>query len=43
MKKEINKYEQFEAIDEVDDVGQYRVPIRWVVTKHEMDAKNQPL
>ena len=43
MYKEIEKFKQFEAIEEVDDMGQDRIPIRWVVTKHEIDAKNQPL
>ena len=43
MQKEIEKYKQFQAIEEVLDEGQDRVPIKWVVTKHEIDGKNQPL
>ena len=43
MKSEIEKYKAFEAIEEVDDIGQKSVPIRWVVTKHDLDGKNQPI
>ena len=30
-------------MEELDDVGQDRIPIRWVVTRNELDGKNQPL
>ena len=43
MRKEIEKYKSFNAFEEVDDMGQDNVPIRWVVTKHAIDGKNQPL
>ena len=43
MNKEIEKFINFDAVEEVNDVGQYRIPIRWVVTRHEIDGKNQPL
>ena len=43
MAQEIKKFKDFDAIEEVDDTGQNRIPIRWVVTRHEYDSKNQPL
>ena len=43
MFKEIEKYESFEAFEEVADNGQERLPVKWVVSRHEMDGKNQPL
>ena len=43
MTKEIDKYESFKAFEEVSDDGQERLPVRWVVSKHELDGKNQPL
>ena len=43
MHSEIEKFKHFEAIEEVEDVGQHRIPIRWVVTRNDMDGQNQPL
>ena len=43
MHDEINKYKSFNAFEEVVDEGQDTLPIRWVVTRHEIDGKNQPL
>jgi hypothetical protein len=43
MRAEIEKYKSFNAFEEVVDEGQDSLPIRWVVTKHELDGKNQPL
>ena len=31
MKQEIKKFSDFEAYEEVEDHGQHRIPIRWVV------------
>ena len=42
MLKEIEKYTSFEVFEEVTDVGQERLPVKWVVSRHEMDGKNQP-
>jgi hypothetical protein len=42
MKSEILKFEKFEAFEEVDDQGQHRIPIRWVITEQKDDGKNQP-
>ena len=42
MKSEISKFEKFEAFKEVDDKGQQRIPIRWVITEQKDDGKNQP-
>ena len=41
--KEIEKYVSFEAFEEVADNGQERLPVKWVVTRHELDGKNQPI
>ena len=43
MEKEIQKFKSFNAYTEVEDVGQTSVPVRWVVTRHAVDGKNQPL
>ena len=43
MKDEIEKYHSFNAFEEVIDEGQDSLPVRWVVTRHEVDGKNQPL
>ena len=43
MEKEIQKYRNFEAFEEVDNDGQESVPVRWVVTRNEPDGKNQPI
>ena len=43
MLQEIQKYKTFNAFEEVDDEGQESLPVRWVVTRHEIDGKNQPL
>ena len=43
MLKEIEKYKSFKAFEEIDDNGQESLPVRWVVTRHDMDGKNQPL
>ena len=43
MKDEIEKYHSFNAFEEVIDEGQDSLPVRWVVTRHEADGKNQPL
>ena len=43
MHDEINKYKSFNAFEEVVDEGQDTLPIRWVVSRHEIDGKNQPL
>ena len=43
MQSEIMKYKSFDAFDEVIDEGQESVPIRWVVTKQELDGNNQPI
>ena len=42
MKSEIAKFEKFGAFEEVDDEGQRRIPIRWVVTEQPNDGKNEP-
>ena len=42
MKAEISKFESFKAFKEIEDNGQYSVPIRWVVTEQKLDGKNQP-
>ena len=42
MNSEILKFEKFEAFEEVDDQGQQRIPIRWVITEQKDDGKNQP-
>ena len=42
MSSEISKFEKFEAFEEVNDQGQNRIPIRWVVTEKKDDGKNQP-
>ena len=41
MESEINKFKDFEAVKEVRDEGQYRIPIRWVVTEKGDDGKGQ--
>ena len=41
--REIEKFKDFGAIEEVEDVGQERIPSKWVITKTEDDVKNQPL
>ena len=43
MKKEIEKYKSFGAYEEVDNVGQKSIPIRWVISKQPDDGKNQPI
>ena len=43
MKAEIRKYEDFDAFEEVDDEGQYRVPVRWVVTEQKDNGKGVPV
>ena len=43
MLAEIDKFRKFDAVEEVEDNGQHRIPIRWVVTRNEIDGKNQPL
>ena len=44
MEKEITKYKNVAAIEEVLDEGQESVPIKWVVTKSDpLDGKNQPI
>ena len=43
MKSEIDKYKAFGAYEEVDDYGQHRIPIRWVITRNTGDGKNQPI
>ena len=42
MTAEIDKFRNFEAFEEVNDDGQYSIPIRWVVTEQKEDGKNQP-
>ena len=42
MQSEISKFENFEAFEEVDDIGQKRIPIRWVISEQKVDGKNQP-
>ena len=42
MQSEISKFENFEAFEEVDDIGQKRIPIRWVISEQKDDGKNQP-
>ena len=42
MQAEISKYKSFNAFEEVPDIGQTKVPIRWVVTEQKQDAKNAP-
>ena len=43
MMKEVEKYAIFGAFEEVEDDGQDRVPVKWVVKRHELDGKNQPV
>ena len=43
MVQEIAKYKSFDAFEEVIDEGQDSLPIRWVVSRHELDGKNQPI
>ena len=43
MKNELDKYRAFNAYEEVPDVGQESIPIRWVVTKQSDSGKNQPI
>ena len=43
MKSELEKYRAFGAYEEVEDVGQHRIPIRWVITKQVDNGKNQPI
>ena len=43
MKAEIKKYEDFDAFEEVDDKGQYSVPVRWVVTEQKENGKGVPV
>ena len=42
MQEEINKYKDFEAVEEIDDEGQFRIPIRWVITEQKEDGKGVP-
>ena len=42
MKTEIEKFKSFNAFEEVHDIGQFIIPIRWVVTEQKNDGKNQP-
>ena len=42
MQAEISKYKSFNTFEEVTDIGQPKVPIRWVVTEQKKDAKNAP-
>ena len=42
MQAEIVKFKNFKAFKEVNDEGQYNIPIRWVVTEQKKDGKNQP-
>ena len=42
MQAEIKKFRDFEAIEEVKDDGQFRIPIRWVVSEQKEDGKGQP-
>ena len=42
MKAEIEKFKSFNAFEEVHDIGQFNIPIRWVVTEQKNDGKNQP-
>ena len=43
MLKEIQKYASFGAFEEVADDGQPSLPVKWVVSRHELDGKNQPI
>ena len=43
MKAELDKYKSFGAYEEVEDKGQHRIPIRWVVSKQIDSGKNQPI
>ena len=43
MAKEIAKYASFKAFEEVSDDGQDSLPVKWVVSRHDLDGKNQPL
>ena len=40
MNSEILKFEKFEAFEEVEDQGQQRIPIRWVITEQKDFGKN---
>ena len=42
MQAEIVKFKNFKAFKEVNDEGQYNIPIRWVVTEQKKDRKNEP-
>ena len=42
MQSEISRAKDFKAFEEVDDVGQRSIPIKWVVSKQKEDGKNQP-
>ena len=42
MQAEIKKFRDFDAIEEVQDEGQFRIPIRWVVSEQKEDGKGQP-
>ena len=42
MQAEIKKFKDFEAIEEVEDEGQFRIPIRWVISEQKEDGKGQP-
>ena len=42
MKDELEKFKSFNAYKEVDDEGQYCIPVKWVVTEQKLDGKNQP-
>ena len=39
MEAEISKFKDFEAIKEVEDEGQYRIPVRWVISEKGDDGK----
>ena len=43
MQAEIQKFKDFDAIEEVENIGQPSIPIRWVVTRNPDSGKNQPI
>ena len=43
MKKELEKYQSFDAYEEIEDNGEHCIPMKWVVSRSSDDSKNQPI
>ena len=43
MMKELEKYKDFDAYEEIEDEGQNCIPMKWVVTRSADESKNQPV